>query len=267
MKLSTLFWTVFSGFVCVLQANHTTPRVITLEPHTFLSLIGPITSSAVDAALSEWNDPRTQEHMRRNNTFSLYINSPGGSVHAGNHFIQYIRTVQSRNVTVKCIGQNFMSMAFVIFQACDHRMVLDNSLGMQHQMSFGMRGPIEPLRKLFQMHDAINEEIIAMEIERIGIQRQDYDKKIAHDWWIYGQDNLKQNTADEIILMDCDPSLYGIFNTRIEKNGHYRFRVQTHQCPLFRDVEVSETLFAPFYDTSKYFMHARTWMDSPLFSS
>jgi ATP-dependent protease ClpP protease subunit len=206
----------------------------------------------VDAALWEWNDPRTQEHMRENNIFTLYIDSPGGSVHAGNHLIQYMKTVQSQNITVNCIGQNFMSMAFVIFQACDHRMVFDNSLGMQHQMSFGMRGAIEPLRKLFQMHHTVNEKIIAMEIERIGISREDYDKKIAHDWWIYGKDNVAQNTADEIIMMDCDPSLYGIVHSRKEKSGHYSFLIRRHGCPLFRDVEVSEAMFAPFYDAASY---------------
>jgi len=268
MKLSTVFWTVVSTLAsCIMASSNplTTTRIVTLEPHSFLSLIGPITSSAVDAALWEWNNPTAQDYMRENGTFTLYLNSPGGSVHAGNHLIQYMRTVQSRNVTIECIGQNFMSMAFVIFQACDHRMVLDNSLGMQHQMSFGMRGPIEPLRKLFQMHDAVNEKIIAMEIDRIGIERELYDEKIAHDWWIYGEDNIVQNTADEVIFMDCDPSLYGGIHTRKEKRGAYTFLVQTHHCPLFRDVEVSDALFAPYYDTSEYPMYARTWANSELF--
>jgi ATP-dependent protease ClpP protease subunit len=225
---------------------------VLLENHHFINLIGPVTKNSVDAILWEWNDPVVQKNMNETQKTTLYINSPGGSVHAGSNLIQYMRALQAQNITIDCIGENFMSMAFVIFQACDHRMVLENSIGMQHQMSFGLRGNIENMRTSFAMHDRINENIIAMELAKIGIDRETYNAKIAHDWWIIGSDNVEQNTADELVLYSCSPEIYQMTQVRKEKVSHYTFHVFTHKCPLFKDVEVTESNYSMFYDHSSY---------------
>lgn len=248
------------GFVVsLLTCSVSSLKHIVLQNNHFINLIGPVTRNSVDAILWELNDPSVQQVINETQKATLFINSPGGSVHAGNHLIQYIRYLQSRNITVDCIGENFMSMAFVIFQACDHRMVMEHSIGMQHQMSFGLRGNIENMRNSFDMHDEINENIISMELAKIGIDRQTYNEKIAHDWWIVGQDNINQNTADELILYSCSPEIYNIQQVRKEKISHFSFYIYTFKCPLFKDVDVSDSQFMEYYDFDIYRQKATSW--------
>jgi ATP-dependent protease ClpP protease subunit len=253
-------WSFIALVGLIFGSVHANLKHVVLENNQFINLIGPVTRSSVDAILWEWNNPVVQQSMNETKKTTLFINSPGGSVHAGSHLIQYMRSLQNQNITIECIGENFMSMAFVIFQACDYRMVLEHSIGMQHQMSFGMRGNIENIRNVFEMHDTINENIISMEIEKIGIDRQEYNDKIAHDWWIVGYDNIKENTADEVVLFSCAQDLYEIIQVRKEKLSSYNtFYVYTHKCPLFKDIEVTDTQFSQYFDSYVYREKATQW--------
>jgi ATP-dependent protease ClpP protease subunit len=248
---------------CVLffavAAATTAMRSVVLNETNFVSLIGPVTSNSVDAVLLDWSHPSRARQMNRTKHAILYIDSPGGSVHAGSRLVQYIRAIQNQNVTVDCIAQNFMSMAFIIMQACDGRFVLENSVGMQHQMSMSMRGDIENLRSMFRLHDRMNERMIRMEIDKIGIDREDYMERIINDWWLYGEDNVDENTADEVILYSCAPSLYGAVVEREERILGMTFTVRIHRCPLFREVMVSEKAAIPFYESDFYAERAREW--------
>jgi len=226
--------------------------LLVLEEDSFVNLIGPVTPHSVDAIIYEWNEPALQEKMETDKKTILYINSPGGSVNAGNNLIEYMKSLQARNITIECIGQNFMSMAFIIFQKCDHRMVLMNSVGMQHQMSFTLRGDFENVKNYFQLIHQMNENLIEMELEKIGLDRKEYQEKISHDWWIYGPDNVDQNTADQIISYTCSPSLFGIMQVRKETISELTFFVQTFKCPLFKTVALSNKKFKTFFDTEKY---------------
>lgn len=100
-----------------------------------------------------------------------------------------------------------MNMAFIIMQSCDYRYILSNSIGMQHQMRFSLCGEIENMRNYFNLNDQINNALIDLEIRRIGIDRATYDKKIISDWWIYGHNNIHENTADEIVTISCAPDV------------------------------------------------------------
>ena len=234
-------------------------RHIQLHDHEFVNVLGPITSSSVDAVLYELNHPRTLESMNETQSITLFINSPGGSVHAGSHLLQYMRALQEQDITVRCIAENFMSMAFILFQACDERLVLPHSIGMQHQMSFALRGEIESMRTSFEMHDAVNNKLIDMEVERIGISREAYDQKIAHDWWIVGHDNVEENTADEVVVYTCSPELYDKVQLRMEKRGSFTFWVHFHKCPLYKNIEVTESQFSEWYDVQQYREKASVW--------
>ena len=227
-------------------------RHIQLEENSFVNIIGPITTSLTDSVIHHLHHPLLLESIEANKTVTFFINSPGGSVHAGTHLLQYMRALQEQDVIIQCIAENFMSMAFVLFQACDVRMITPHSIGMQHQMSFSLRGEMETMRTTFQMHDAINDQLIAMETEKIQISREEYDQKVAHDWWIVGPHNVEEKTADEVVVYSCAPSLYDKIQTRHEKRGSYSFLVQHHHCPLYKNVEVSDTQYSYWYDVARW---------------
>lgn len=246
-------------FTCVFSVLVNAHRHVTLQEHGFVNIIGPITTGLSDAVIYELNHPLTQQSMNETKSITLFLNSPGGSVHAGSHLLQFMNFLQAQNITIHCLAENFMSMAFILFKACDQRLVTPHSIGMQHQMSFSLRGDMESIQTAFDMHrecgatplvvhDAINDHLIEMEIERIGISREEYDQKIAHDRWVVGPENIEENTADEMVVYSCAPSLYDKVQVRVEKRGQYTFLVQHHKCPLYKNVEVTEAAFSEFYD-------------------
>lgn len=243
---------IASLIISTILAAGSARRHILLKPNEFVAVVGPVTTSLVDHVIQEWASPAVHDRITETKETIFYINSPGGSVHAGNHLIQYMRALQSQNITVGCIAQNFMSMAFIIMQACDHRMVLANSIGMQHQMSFVLRGDIENMRRSFDFHDRINEKMILIELEKIGMCRQEYDDRIAHDWWLYGDENLEENTADELVVFSCSSDLYNQYTIRQDTIGRFTFFIRTHRCPLLKEVTVSDQRFSMMYDSDHY---------------
>jgi len=258
MKIYNVFLLGVFWLASIIGQPELPSRHIVLDDQNFVSLVGPVTQYSVDAVIMDWNSPPIQEAMMKTNRILFYIDSPGGSVHAGNHLIQYMRSLQNQNITVECIGQNFMSMGFIIFQACNHRMILDNSIGMQHQMSFGMEGNIENMRSSFQLHDRINNDLIDMELEKIGLEKDIYLQKILMDWWLYGKENLEQNTADERIVYSCSPSIMNVKVQRKESFYGTPFQIKRHQCPLYKEIVVTRKEFMDFYDTANFWKLAKT---------
>lgn len=252
-----MLWSLFLLFTIASSMKH-----FVLDDKNFVSLVGPITSSSVDAIIWEWNDPLMKQSMKKTNHTFLYLNSPGGFVQAGSQLMQYMRSLQHENITIDCIAQNFMSMAFIIFQSCNHRYILADSIGMQHQMSFGVQGSVETIRNQFQLHDQINNQWIQFQIDRIGISRNQYMDLITNDWWIYGEDNLVQNTADEIILYSCHSNIHGLWLTRQEIMSNQLFFLQYLKCPLYKHVKSSNKHFHDYFFFNMYPQKAKDWYES-----
>jgi len=196
-------WRLFFSFFSFFFTDTKTTRHITLDKTNFVSMTGIITTESVDQLIREWLHPTKIKDMKTNGYTVLYIDSYGGSVHAGTRVIEFIRSLQAKDIAVECIGRSFMSMAFVIMQTCDKRYVLQNSVGMQHQMSFGIRGSIESMRNYFDLNDQINSKLVDLQTKRIGIDKAAFEKKTAHDWWLYGEKNVKENVADETVIVSC----------------------------------------------------------------
>ena len=62
-----------------------------------------------------------------------------------------MQSFENMNKKVYCIVDKGASMAFVIFQHCQNRYIIDGSILMQHQMSGGMSGPIENVRNRMKL--------------------------------------------------------------------------------------------------------------------
>lgn len=246
-------------------------KTITLTNNNFVSLIGPVSSSSIDDVIKSFSTKSINEYINDNKNINLYINSPGGSVFAGNHLVQYIKTLQSNNVTVNCVAQNFMSMAFIIMQSCNNRYVMFDSIGMQHQISFGMKGNIENFRSQFNLIERVNNILIDMEIKKIGITRDDYLSKIISDWWLYGEENVKSNVADELVTVRCTPS---IINEKVKKSESFlglEFETEQSKCPIISEIkivqkntsdplirDINTTKIYQLYDYENYIINAKT---------
>ena len=99
-------------------------------------------------------------------------------------------------------------MAFHIYQNCDERIVLPNSVIMQHQMSLQVGGSLENINSYLTMINSVNNKLIISESKRLDITTDEYKNRIVSDWWIYGEDIITQNVGDRMIeAIGCDTKL------------------------------------------------------------
>lgn len=247
---------ILSFFVSVFSSDVSPP--IKLNKNNFVSLIGPVSTSSIDNVIQQTSG--ISDYIQEHQSFYFFINSPGGSVFAGNHLIQYMLSLQESGIQINCIAANYMSMAFIIFQVCSTRNIMWNSLGMQHQISLGISGNIENLVNQLEMIERVNQLTINLEIKRINISYPEYKKRILSDWWLFGSEAITQNVADKKVNVLCSSDIlqktivdeYLIFGQHIE--------IIRSACPLINSVKImsQNSTLEPVFDTSNYFQNVKT---------
>lgn len=135
---------------------------------------------------------------------NLFISSPGGSVIDG---INFISAVKGLNKHITCITDFAASMAFVILQACDERVVLDSSIIMQHVPSMGAQGQYPNFKSFVGLLDRVTETIYDNQAKRLGISVEDFRKKIRDDYWLLGKDAVTAKAADRVSNVSCSQDL------------------------------------------------------------
>lgn len=107
----------------------------------------------------------------------IILESPGGSVFAGNVFLNAMHVAQGRGYKLRCIVPAFAaSMAFIIFTYCDERYALPNSLLLFHPISRGVMGRVneEVLSTMILQMKLLSEDIDAHIKKVMGINDKDY---------------------------------------------------------------------------------------------
>jgi len=138
----------------------------------------------------------------------LLLDTPGGSVIAGNNLIDYLNYLNSTGIIVSCIAKKAISMGFVILQQCPgKRLALPSSVLMQHQMSTMMMGNILNIEKDFNYSKNLYKKMLQKQSYRIGISSQDFLDKTRDDWWMDGETALDNNVVDELVNIGCSADL------------------------------------------------------------
>ncbi len=127
----------------------------------------------------------------------LYINSPGGTVHAGLAIYDTMRTLQTKVDTI-CVGMA-ASMAAVILAGGDRRYILPHAEVMIHQPSGGTSGRASDILvaadHIRQRKQVIN-QILA---RRTGKPLEQVATDSERDYWMNPEDALSYGIVDEII--------------------------------------------------------------------
>lgn len=220
MRFTTLIVTL-----CVLLfAAGTQAKVIKLTNNNFVVLRDQIDSinaaNVVDQLSRFWDKDEVY----------LFLDTPGGSVSAGLEITNYIRTLEMNGVNVVCIANRAFSMGFVIMQYCPTRYVMDSSIMMQHQMSLGVQGPLKNVQAHMNFIHSLNNQVESVESSRLGLSLDTFRDKVQHDWWLYGNDIIANNVADEIVNVIC------AFDSKPVKKTIYTFfgdvELVYSSCPL-----------------------------------
>lgn len=161
----------------------------------------------------------------------LILNSPGGSVYEGLKFIEFAQGLRG----IETITMFSASMASAIVQALPgKRHVTDHGIMMFHRAKgqfsgqFG-EGEVEQQLKLWKSIVLRMEKVNS---KRIGITLRDYQVRVKDEWWIYGVDNLKQKTADNIQSFNCSSALMAKYITKKETTMFGTFEYKVSACPF-----------------------------------
>jgi ATP-dependent Clp protease protease subunit len=223
-----LFISVFHQVFGQKDLNLDSPQLIQLNRQNLITLRGEV------------NDELTSELVRKLNKFSnnqlyLYITSPGGSVISGMQIIDQLKSLKERNINLICVADFAASMAFAIFQACPVRYVTSSSILMQHQMSLGIKGNLQNVNNYLQFISEVDNDLDELQANRLQMDKISFKNKINNDWWMSGNNIIKNKAADNIVLVSCDPELVNQ-NDEVKKvNPFIDINIIFSKCPLSRE--------------------------------
>jgi len=225
-----LFYTIY-GIPQVLSTNITSPpicnkREIELNTTNVITIRGVINDKAASDFIYELN-----KHNNRNKY--VYIDSPGGSVDAG---LKIVEEIQKNKLN--CIAQKAYSMGFIILQACDNRYITNYASVMQHQISFKIGNEKKKVENYIDYINQIEERLIDLQIKKIGIHKSKFLKYVNDEWWVMGENILKENIADEIVNVNCTSKL-----TNQKFIEETKQQILTYsKCPLIQEPIEKKTL-------------------------
>lgn len=130
---------------------------------------------------------------------TIDIDSPGGSVYAG---WDLVHAIEQSPAKVTCIVDGEAdSMAAVVLQACDVRIMTERSALMMHEPSVGGGGqPDELARELTHLR-IMSEQMARFCARRMGLTWRAYLAHVAHgaEWWLGPDEALKTHAVDRVI--------------------------------------------------------------------
>jgi ATP-dependent protease ClpP protease subunit len=213
-------WILLLLFLQILATNAHSNKVIKLNTTNNIILRGEINSESASKFIYDLN------MMPNKNKTIVYLNTPGGSVVDG---MKIVAEVQKYNLS--CIADTAYSMGFIIFQACKNRYIVSSGRLMQHQMAFGVADQKNRVENYIDFINQMEDEIVETQAARINITQETFRAKITDDWWLYGENAVKENCADEVVNVECSRSLTK--DTEIIEKGLYKYTYS--KCPLVND--------------------------------
>ena len=178
----------------------------------------------------------------KNNVF-VYLNTPGGSI---SHGMKIVDEVKKYNLS--CVAESAYSMGFIIFQHCKDRYILSHGKLMQHQMSIALIDQKSRIESYMTYINDMEREIIKNQANRIKITETLFKEKINNDWWLYGDNAIKEKCADELVQVECSHELTK--KTEVVEKGSYKYTYS--KCPLVSNFIKKEKLKDD--DDDKYFI-------------
>lgn len=212
-------WFVLLSCFVSFQALAVQPEVLVLKPESFIRIT------------EDFNDMNAAKFIRDlltypSNDVLVYIDSPGGDVLAGIRMIEVVRAAKAANPKLKitCAVGSAASMAFYFLQlACDERLVSPTTILMQHQAGVGIQGKLRDINKRLKLYKTLQEWLDEESAKRLKISVEKLRENVVDDWWMSGEEAVKNNAADKIVHVLCSPELAAAPPSK---------ETQKHACPL-----------------------------------
>lgn len=129
----------------------------------------------------------------------LLLDSPGGSVLDGATLISQMEASKAPVYTV-CM-RLCASMAAMTHSYGAKRYALDRAILMYHPASLGAQGQLNNMISLLGTLQRFIDKMNANIVSRSKLAKDDYERKIAYEFWVDSEDALKYGLVDGIISL------------------------------------------------------------------
>lgn len=183
--------------------------VLTNDNHIVFS--GEVNDNSVAKAQIKLGQLSARLH--KSDVIYLVLDTPGGSVVAGNQFIDFGKSLPQK---IKPISIFAASMGYHMFQSFDERIMQASSTIMSHRVSLGGLSGQVPGELVTRLNSiiAISNQMDDVASKRVGLTAEAYKKLIHDELWLNGADAVKTGHADRLAKIRCSADL--INGTRIE---------------------------------------------------
>lgn len=171
--------------------------------------------NALSAAQAQKELLDKDKKLPRGAALYLYLDTPGGDIVAGN---QLVDTAMSLKRPVHTITIFAASMGFNIAQRLSTRYILPSGTLMAHRATVGGVGgqiPGEFLTQVSRLY-ALTTKMEKQNAGRLGISFEEYTALVNAEYWVEGDDAVKQNAADALASVSCDDSLAGTHKEQVQ---------------------------------------------------
>lgn len=167
------------------------------EHHHVYVFDGSVTPSSVKACmtqLNQWarNDPGC--------AIEVVFNSPGGSVIDGMALWDHIQSLRAKGHEVTTVALGYAaSMAGILLQAGDRRVMGRESYLMLHEASFSAGGKIGEVDDTVEWVKRVCDRILDIFAARSKLTKAQIKRKWTRkDWWLDSSEALKLGFVDEV---------------------------------------------------------------------
>lgn len=133
------------------------------------------------------------------NDVTMYINSPGGSVHAGLSMIDTMDFIQP-DISTVCTGIAASMGAVLLAKGTKgKRFALPHSRIMIHQVSAGMQGTSRDMEISLQQTMELKKDLYEILAQTTGKSYEQIDKDCDRDYWLRAQAAKEYGIIDDVI--------------------------------------------------------------------
>ena len=166
-------------------------KTIDVNKNNVIKISGEIDERMAARFLSKLEDRKHIDNLY------VYLDTTGGSLDDG---MKIMREIQKYNIS--CIAERAYSMGFVILQSCNKRYITEYATVMQHQMYFGVIDEHYRVNSFMDYINQVSDKLDKLQSERIDIQIETFRYKISNNWWLFSDNIIKENCADEIVSIN-----------------------------------------------------------------
>jgi ATP-dependent Clp protease, protease subunit len=191
-------------------------------------------------------DIQSKANKLKGKPLYLVLDTPGGDITAGYDLIDF---VQGESLNVKTITQFSASMGAYISQSLGERLVTPHGTFMFHRARVEGVGGQLPGEFLTRAGVLLN-LVTVMEKQnaaRMGISFEEYTKLVKDEYWVSGEEAVKQGIADRVATIQCGEDLQGEHTEQVQVFV-FTLNVTYSNCPAIRgplDVKLANEVNSP----------------------